>query len=143
MKTNRNFRSRRQTGFTLLEMVIVLGIIALILGGAVTMMGKITNGAKLKRVDGDFNAITSALKMYQVTNGSYPTQQQGLKALVDSPSPPPKRWTRLMDQVPLDPWGHEYGYLFPGRKDPTEFEIISKGEDGQEGGLPDYSSQDK
>ena len=144
MKTKRHSRSGRKGGFTLLEMVIVLGIIALILGGAVGLMGKIGEGAKVQRVDSDFNSITSALKMYKVNNGTYPTQAQGIKALVDMPggSPAPRRWTRLMDKVPLDPWGNEYGYLFPGRKDPTEFEIISKGADGQEGGTADYSSQD-
>jgi general secretion pathway protein G len=108
------------------------------------MMGGISEGAKLQRVHGDFSGITSSLKMYKINNGNYPTQQQGLKALVEKPStaPVPRGWTKLMEAVPLDPWQNEYGYLFPGRKDPTEFEIISKGKDGQDGGGDDYSSQD-
>jgi len=145
MKTTRHTHSGRSAGFTLLEMVIVLGIIALIIGGAMGLMGKVSDGAKIQRVEGDFNSITSALKMYKVNNGTYPSQQQGIRALVDKPSssPEPRRWTRLMDRVPLDPWGNEYGYLFPGRKDKTEFELVSKGPDGVDGGTDDLSSQDK
>lgn len=144
MKYQSRFRKRSSAGFTLLEMVIVLGIISLILGGSIAFMGKISEGAKVSRVDGDFTSISSALKMYKVNNGSYPYTQQGLKALVEKPSgtPQPRRWQKLMDKVPPDPWGNEYGYKFPGSKDPTEFEIISRGADGVEGGEQDYSSQD-
>lgn len=145
MKLNNTLRRRQSRGFTLLEMVIVLGIIALILGGAITFMGRIGEGAKVQRVRGDFSAFTSALKMYKVNNGMYPTTQQGLKALIEKPSstPVPQSWTKLVTKVQVDPWGNEYGYKFPGRKDPTEFEIISMGADGVEGGETDYSSQDQ
>ncbi|MDB6077739.1 MAG: type secretion system protein GspG [Akkermansiaceae bacterium] len=144
MKVRNTLRPRVSRGFTLLEMVIVLGIIALILGGAISMMGKIGEGAKVQRVRGDFSSIGSALKMYKVNNGVYPSQQQGLRALVEKPSsqPVPRGWTKLMDDMPKDPWGSDYGYKFPGRKDPTEFELISMGPDMQEGGDNDYSSQD-
>jgi general secretion pathway protein G len=144
MKYQSVIRRRSSAGFTLLEMVIVLGIIALILGGSITFMGKISESAKVSRVDGDFSTISSGLKMYKVNNGAYPSTQQGLKALVEKPSgtPAPRRWSRIMDKVPPDPWGNEYGYKFPGSKDSSEFEIISKGADGIEGGETDYSSQD-
>lgn len=144
MKYQTVIRKRVTAGFTLLEMVIVLGIIALILGGSITMMGKIQEGAKVTRVDSDFNSITSALKMYKVNNGHYPSTAQGIKALVERPSgtPQPRRWQKLLDAMPMDPWGNPYGYKFPGSKDPTEFELISMGSDGVEGGEQDYSSQD-
>jgi len=62
------------------------------------------------RVEGDFNSITSALKLYKANNGRYPTESEGLKALVENPggADPPRRWTRLMDRVPTDPWGNPY-----------------------------------
>lgn len=131
-------------GFTLLEMVIVLGIIAVILGGAIGVLGKVGDGAKLQRVEGDFNALGSALRTYKINAGQYPSTQQGLRALVTRPSgsPQPRRWASLMDSVPLDPWGQEYLYRFPGRKVATEFELISKGIDGQENTSDDISSQD-
>ena len=144
MKYQSVIRSRVAAGFTLLEMVIVLGIIAVLLGGSITYLAKLPDGAKLSRVDQDFLAIGNALKTYKINAGSYPTTAQGLKALVEKPdgSPQPARWTQVMKKVPTDPWGNDYGYLFPGRKDPSEFEIISKGKDGVEGGEQDFSSQD-
>jgi general secretion pathway protein G len=135
---------RRNTGFTLLEMVIVLGIIAMILGGAIFAMRNIGDSAKLTQADNDFKSLQSALAMYKLNAGTFPTSQQGLKALYEKPTsaPQPRRWTRILDKVPLDPWGQEYLYQFPGKKNPADFEIISKGKDGQQGTEDDLSSQD-
>lgn len=144
MKT-RSFshKRRRHGGFSLLEMVIVLGIIAVIIGGAITVMGRVGDGAKRTRVSGDFQSLGAALRMYQTNNGRYPTTSQGMEALVTKPggTPVPKRWVRLMDEVPLDPWQEPYGYKFPGSQDPTTFELISKGPDMTEGTEDDISSQ--
>jgi len=137
-------KSRRNAGFTLLEMVIVLGIIAMILGGAIFAMRGIGDSAKLTQVKNDCAALRNALDMYKLNGGQYPTTQQGLRALVDKPNsaPVPRMWSRIADHVPLDPWGSEYLYRFPGKKNLTDFEIISRGKDGQEGTEDDISSQD-
>jgi len=126
-------------------MVIVLGIIAVLLGGSIALIGKVKDGAKLQRVDGDFNAVSSALMTYKINAGSYPTTQQGLQALVTKPSgtPVPRRWTSLSKAIPTDPWGKPYGYKFPGKKDATEFELISSGPDGIDSTPDDLSSQDE
>ncbi|MCW1915440.1 type II secretion system major pseudopilin GspG [Luteolibacter sp. GHJ8] len=144
MKYQKSIRQRVAAGFTLLEMVIVLGIIAVLLGGSIALIGGIGDGAKLQRVDADFNAIGSSLKTYKLNAGNYPTQQQGLEALVTKPSstPVPRRWTKIADRVPTDPWNQPYGYKFPGTKDPSEFELFSLGKDGQAGTDDDLSSQD-
>ncbi|MBK1827386.1 type II secretion system major pseudopilin GspG [Haloferula rosea] len=143
MKRPSTTKRRYRAGFSLLEMVIVLGIIAVIIGGAISVMGRVGDGAKRTRVSGDFQAVGAALRMYQTNNGRYPTTSQGLDALVNKPSgtPVPKRWVKLMDEVPLDPWQEPYGYKFPGTHDPTTFEIISKGPDMTEGTEDDISSQ--
>jgi general secretion pathway protein G len=143
--TNPPSYSCRRAGFTLLEMVIVLGIIAMILGGAIFSMNKIGDSAKLSQVESDFKSCESALAMYKLNAGSFPTTQQGLKALVDKPSstPVPRRWIQVMKKVPLDPWGVEYGYRYPGKKQPNDFEMFSKGPDGVEGTPDDSSSQDE
>jgi general secretion pathway protein G len=144
MKTRSISPKRRfRAGFSLLEMVIVLGIIAVIIGGAITVMGRVGDGAKRTRVSGDFQSIGAALRMYQVNNGRYPTTSQGLDALVNKPggTPIPKRWVKLMDEVPLDPWQTPYGYKFPGTHDATTFELISMGADMVEGSEDDISSQ--
>src|SRR5687767_15136132 len=110
MKTNRPTRFHLKSGFTLLEMVIVLGIIAMILGGSIFAMRNIGNAAKLKQVDADAKALDSAMRMYKLNAGNYPTKQQGLDALVTRPTsaPVPKRWEKVMDRLPADPWGNPY-----------------------------------
>lgn len=143
MKINRPTTTfRRRSGFTLLEIVIVLGIIAVLMGGSIALVGKIKDGAKLQRVGGDFNAIGSALMTYKINAGSYPTTAQGLKALVTKPAGA-RKWVQLSKAEPLDPWGNDYGYVFPGKKDKSEYELISKGPDGQLNTEDDLSSQDE
>ena len=144
MKYQRSIRKRAAAGFTLLEMVIVLGIIAVLLGGSIALIGGIGDSAKIQRVRGDFQSFGAALQSYKINAGNYPTTQQGLKALVEKPSstPVPKDWTKIAERVPTDPWQNEYGYKFPGSKDPSKYELISKGPDGIEGNEDDLSSQD-
>lgn len=144
MKTTRHPRFRRRAGFTLLEMVIVLGIIAMILGGAIFAMRGIGDAAKLRQVDADFKSLQSSLEMYKLNAGNYPTTQQGLEALVNKPgsAPVPKRWVQIMKEVKPDPWKNPYSYRFPGKKKANEFEMISNGPDGQPGTDDDLSSQD-
>ncbi|MFZ9935944.1 MAG: type II secretion system major pseudopilin GspG [Luteolibacter sp.] len=135
---------RVRAGFTLLEMVIVLGIIAMILGGAIFAMRGIGDAAKMRQVESDFKSFESALAMYKLNAGSFPTTQQGLKALVEKPSstPEPRRWVQVMSKLPEDPWGASYTYRFPGKKRANDFEIISIGPDGMENTGDDLSSQD-
>lgn len=144
MKVKNTLRRRQSRGFTLLEMVIVLGIIAMILGGAIFAMRGIGDAAKLRQVEADIKAYDSALRMYKLNAGHFPTTSQGLAALKDKPTttPVPKRWVQIMSQLPKDPWDNDYGYKYPGSKNATDFEIISKGPDGIEGNDDDISSQD-
>ncbi|MGB0774354.1 MAG: type II secretion system major pseudopilin GspG [Akkermansiaceae bacterium] len=136
---------RRASGFTLLEMVIVLGIIAVIMGGVMVTMKKIGAVGDLNRVTGDFSGIDSALMSYKTMAGHYPAQSQGLKALVSRPTsePRPRKWTQVMTKLPQDPWGKEYVYRYPGSKDKTRPEVITFGPDGEEGTDDDMSSQDE
>ncbi|MES2474876.1 MAG: type II secretion system major pseudopilin GspG [Verrucomicrobiota bacterium] len=143
--TNPSSVRRRRAGFTLLEMVIVLGIIAMILGGAIYSMKKIGNSAKLSQVESDFKSFESGLAMYKLNGGTFPSTQQGLLALVEKPTstPVPRRWAQVLDKVPLDPWSAPYKYRFPGKKRANEFEIYSIGPDGMDNTADDLSSQDE
>ena len=107
MKYQRTIRKRLAAGFTLLEMVIVLGIIAVLLGGSIALIGGIGDGAKLQRVTADFNSIGASLKTYKINAGNYPTTQQGLQALITRPSsaPQPKKWIQVLKKLPPDPCG--------------------------------------
>ncbi|MDB4054618.1 type II secretion system major pseudopilin GspG [Akkermansiaceae bacterium] len=132
------------TGFTLLEMVIVLGIIAMIMGGAIFVMKNISDSGAITVVDGDFASIDNALQAYRNNAGNFPSGQQGLMALVEKPSsaPRPRRWIQIMDQLPKDPWGKEYAYKYPGSQNRSRPELICYGKDGLEGTEDDMSSQD-
>lgn len=145
MKIGPKIIRRGVRGFTLLEMVIVLGIIAMIMGGAIFAMKGIGDAAKLRQVEADIKSFQSALAMYKLNAGSFPATQQGLNALVDKPisTPVPRRWVQVMSKLPADPWGAAYEYRFPGKKRANDFEIISNGPDGMANTEDDISSQDE
>jgi general secretion pathway protein G len=121
----------RQNGFTLLEIMLVVGIIILILGVAVTKLGPTTGIAKDMRVRADIQAINTQLRLYESMNGFVPTTEQGLKALVVQPDtePKPSRWYQLFTEMPKDPWQNDYIYLSPGKKNPDTYDLYSAGPD--------------
>ena len=97
------------------------------------------------RVMGDFVSISSAIRMYRIHGGSYPTTSQGLTALVHRPAdhPKPEAWRRVMDRIPPDPWGREYLYLQLPDGDPEGFQLVCTGADGCLGTDDDRSSLDR
>ncbi len=126
--------SLRRSGFTLLEIMLVLGIIAVLVSASIYMISGNLDVAKETRVDGDIKAISTQIKTYEMTNYAPPTTEQGLAALVEEPTAPPepRRWKKLLEEVPLDPWGHSYQYVCPGVHNPTGFDLFSLGQDGVE-----------
>lgn len=126
-------QQRRQGGFTLLEIMLVVGIIVIILGVAVARLGNTTGVAKDMAVRADLQAISTQLKLYEAVNGFVPTSEQGLQALVTQPEsePRPTRWYQLFKELPTDPWRNKYIYLSPGRKNPTSYDLYSAGPDRQ------------
>lgn len=136
-------RSYREAGYTLFEIMLVLGIIAVLVGSAIYLLVGNLDVAKQARVDADFQAISTQLRTYEMANLRMPSTAQGLEALVKKPSsePKPRRWTQLLERVPLDPWGEPYIYRNPGKLNPRGFDLISKGPDRQEGGGDDITNQ--
>ena len=128
----KTYEGKPQAGFTLIEMVLVLAIIALLVGGAIGLLGGVRDEGRRVRAMGDFSAIDAALSIYESKSLRLPTTAQGLKALVDQPTiaPIPKNWSQQMRKVPVDPWGVEYSYRFPGTKNADRYDIISAGPDG-------------
>ncbi len=127
---------RRQTAFTLIEMVLVLAIIALLVGAGVVKLTGVMDAGKDGAVRSDVTAIVTALRLYSMKAGSLPTQEQGLRALVEKPTtaPFPKSWIKQMDSLDsiMDPWGNMYQYRYPGL-DGREFDVFSLGADRTEG----------
>jgi len=121
----------KQQGFTLLEIMIVVGIIVILLGLAISKIGNPTGFAKQTAVRADVQAIGTQLQLYESMNGFYPTTEQGLQALVTQPStdPKPARWYQLFKQAPKDPWGSDYIYRCPGQRNPGTYDLYSAGPD--------------
>jgi general secretion pathway protein G len=121
----------KQQGFTLLEIMIVVGIIVILLGLAISKIGNPTGFAKQTAVRADVQAIGTQLQLYDSMNGFYPTTEQGLQALVTQPStdPKPARWYQLFKQAPKDPWGSDYVYRCPGQRNPSSYDLYSAGPD--------------
>lgn len=145
MKIQYPHSSRSRTkGFTLLEIVIVLGIIAVIIGGSIVMLKGIGTGAEIQTAKADLNNLEAAVLSYKMLAGNAPTTQQGLEALFVKPSTPPvpRNWASAGKGVPNDPWGNPYQYRNPGKKDTSTFEIYTFGPDRQENTGDDMSSQD-
>ena len=111
--------------------MIVVGIIVILLGLAITKMGNPTGFAKDTAVRMDVQSIGSQLKTYEAFNGFYPTTEQGLQALVTRPEnePRPTRWYQFFNDVPKDPWGTPYIYRCPGTKHLDTYDLYSAGPD--------------
>ena len=125
-------------GFTLIELmvvVIILGILALYIGPKI--MGE-PEKAKRVKAKMDIATLETALKMYKLDNGVYPSTEQGLQSLVEMPETGivPKNWRKggyiEKNRVPKDPWGNEFVYISPGAH--GDFDLISYGLDGVPGG---------
>jgi len=131
---------RNAKGFTLIELLVVIVILS-ILGTyvGVKLMNR-PDEARQTQARTQIGALENALKMYRLDSGSYPSQEQGLKALVEKPTTGtvPRNWRAggYLDKnrLPKDPWGSDFIYVNPGIHNPTGVDVISYGADGQPGG---------
>ncbi|WP_263079723.1 type II secretion system major pseudopilin GspG [Endozoicomonas sp. Mp262] len=137
-------RKRQQSGFTLLEIMVVI----VILGVLASMVAPNVIGNKDKadhqKAVSDIVALENALDMYKLDNNMYPSTQQGLEALVKKPSgtPEPRAYRKngYIRRLPQDPWGNDYMMLSPGEHGPID--IFSAGPDGQAGTDQDIGNWD-
>ncbi|MCX7239683.1 MAG: type II secretion system major pseudopilin GspG [Burkholderiales bacterium] len=130
----RTLRRSFATGFTLIELMVVLVILGVLAALIVPNVLDRADDARVTAARTDVNNLMQALKLYKLDNQRYPTAEQGLQALLVKPTtgPIPTNWKSYLDKLPNDPWGRSYQYLNPGVK--GEIDVLSFGADGQPGG---------
>ena len=123
-------------GYTLMEILIVLALLALIAGFAVPNLMKVFGGAKTDAAAIQINNLGAVLDIYRLENGAYPTSEQGLKALVTKPADA-KTWNGPYldkESALTDPWNNAYRYRVPGQRSSRGYDLYSYGADNAEGG---------
>lgn len=126
----------RQLGLTLIEIMVVIVIMAILAAIVVPKIMSRPDQAKKLKVKQDILAIENSMDLYKLDNGFYPSQGQGIDALVKKPldEPMPANWSPggYLKKLPIDPWGHPYHYDNPGSHGPID--IYSWGADNKPGG---------
>ncbi len=125
-----------QAGFTLIEIMVVIAILAILSATVIPMITDSPEKARIVRAKQDIGVLEQSLEMYKLDNFNYPSTDQGLQALIERPNGEPEapNWKEggYVKKLPNDPWGREYIYLSPGES--GSFDILTYGRDGSEGG---------
>ncbi len=131
-------RLNKHSGFTLIEIMLVVAIIALLVGTVVVNIGPQRKKAFITQAQNQISAYKMALQNYSLDSGIYPSTEQGLRALLSPPNsePVPSKWHGpYLDPAVIkpDPWGHDYIYVCPPQQnpDPEGFDLYSMGPDGR------------
>jgi general secretion pathway protein G len=131
-----NSAAARQSGFSLVEILVVLVIMGLLISVVAPTVLNRADDARIQKVYADFKAIETALKIYRLDNYVYPSTEQSLEALIEASTldPEPRNFKSggYLSETPRDPWGRPYLYLSPGEN--GEIDIYSLGADGISGG---------
>lgn len=132
-------RNSGQAGVTLIEMMVVVTIIALFAALVLPKMMHQADRAKVTKAKADINGFSTALGAYKLDTGTFPSTEQGLKALREKPEGV-ENWQGpyVQKEIGMDPWNHPYIYHYPGDHG-DEPDIVSLGLDGQPGG-EDYNA---
>jgi general secretion pathway protein G len=127
---------QRQSGFTLVEIMVVVVILAVLGALVVPKLIENVDRARVARAQSDIRAVQTALDLYRLDNFKYPTTEQGLQALVKQPNDPSitnYRAEGYLPAMPKDPWNNPYQYASPGA-DGKPYEVLTFGRDGKPGG---------
>ncbi len=130
--------SRTSKGFTLIELLVVITVIAILAGLVAPMVFRNVGDAKVSAAEAQIELFGLALDAYRLDNDYYPSTAQGLAALRVQPAgdQAARNWRgpSLQKEIPLDPWGRPYLYKSPGDVNPSAYDLLCYGRDGQPGG---------
>ena len=132
-------KKRHLPGFTLVELMVVMLILAILAALVIPRLIGRTEQAKVSGATTDVATFSNALQMFRLDCGRYPTTEEGLEALRTAPSDVQGKWRGPYTEkaIPSDPWGNPYHYTYPGTGGKDTFEVTSYGKDGQPGGTGD------
>jgi general secretion pathway protein G len=129
MRNQKHIRRANRSAFTLIELLLVMVILAILAGVVVNKFGGIRERAQKTREDTDIAAIKHAVEQFDLVNGRFPTNEEGLNALVTKPSEDLPDWKPCLDKLPMDPWNHPYIYRIPGANG-QDFDVTCAGPEG-------------
>jgi len=133
MKAAQPLKRRKQSGFTLIEIMVVIVILGILGTVVAPMILDKPEKARIVKAKQDIGALSGALEMYKLENYNYPDTDQGLEALVSMPAGEDlPNWSGYIKKLPKDPWGREYQYMSPGEN--GDVDVYSLGADGAPGG---------
>lgn len=131
-------RLRREGGFTLTEIMVAVFIIGLLSTVVIINVAPMIGQSRETKATIDIQALSNALDQYNFDMYDYPSEREGLEALVEEPDSVPDgaryRQNGYIQKLPADPWGRAYVYKRPGAKSGQAYDLYSFGADGQEGG---------
>ena len=130
-------RRTPRSGFTLIELLLVVVIIGILAAIVVPKLAGKTEDARIGSTVAQMKIIQDALSRFELESGKFPTQDQGLMALIELPTaaPVPKKWTKSLEarEIPKDGWGNDFEYRYPGTVNTDGYDLVSAGPDGQMG----------
>lgn len=135
-------RRNRRSGFTLLEVLLVVAILVALAAFAVPSLLGTQEGNQRDMAKLNVSKLDSEVFKYKLDTGVFPTTEQGLMALKQPPNPAPQNWRGPYDKNPAaqDPWGSPYSYQYPGTRNPNAPDIWSNGPDRQSGTADDIGN---
>lgn len=140
-RTVRTLPSGSRAGFTLVELLLVLVILATLAAIVIPKFSGRTEQAKLTAARTQISNVETALDAYETDLGSYPSGSDGLRMLLEKPANADDwRGPYMKKEIPLDPWGHPYVYESPGKHNENGYDLMSAGPDGQAGTADDITN---
>ena len=124
-RKHKQIRRSRKTGFTLVELMLVMVILAILAAVVVPKIAGRGDDARKAAAQTDIHTIEGALDQFEVDNGRYPTNEEGLMALVQNPGNNVQNWRPYLKLPPKDPWKNDYVYVVPGQHNPNGIDLYS------------------